>query len=224
MSTDICDYRLVLDNEVQPPKYLRIATDFWHCEGLYLSSVCMVVHLKPTAKTLRHLASQGLDDAKDDLRTLLRGLGQRLLESNLWRPLVAVLEAEDTRFDKLAAEQDWHRGDFLLFIERPECEGPNSLRSRIADLLEPGDQLPIFRLETSEPHKPEWFRRKLDEAAASKAMEDAVRPFLDLVLPPPASGRAWENAPEEDIRRGFDAWTARIKDDADHIAQGGKPR
>ena len=191
MSTDINQYRL--PGKAGEP--LRIATDHWYCKGLYLSSVCMAVHLKPTAKTLAD--SQGQAEARDDLRTLMRGLGQRLLEFNLWRPLVGVLEDEGKRFTALAADQEWHRGDFLLFVE--ETDSIN----RLAKLLVPGEAQENLTRPTVPTQDAGHYRERLDSSIDESpeylgdAVDQAVE-LMDTLLPKESPPKLIEHRDEDE--------------------------
>lgn len=223
MTTDLETYRLRSKSE----QALCINSDYWRCPGLYLSSVCMAVHLKP--KEIWS-APESMDKYKEDLRTLLRGLAQRLLEHNLWRPLVAVIEMGEGEYPRqlalLGKDQEWHRGDFLLFIEKngqgiEECI-EKRIEKRIADLLEPGEKLPMLQRETTSPHNPEWFREELDKRSANSPFGDLLQPLLECALPRPSRGRTLASAKEGDIRAGFKKWAERRVLEAQDIAQDGR--
>lgn len=189
MTTDLETYRLRSKGE----QALCINSDYWRCPGLYLSSVCMAVHLKPKETWS---APESMDKYKEDLRTLLRGLAQRLLEHNLWRPLVAVLEDDKGRFAGLAADQEWHRGEFLLYAEKKEPA------SRLKKVLMP-DDIPI-----NESHKDfeqdgaVGYRKRLIESVKElgESAEMAAN-LLDRLLPSEGR-RVRAKRPEEEEGEG----------------------
>ena len=193
---------------------LCLHTDHWRSPGLYLSDTCLAVHLIP-----RNDPNAKDGEAKDDLRTLLRGLGQRLLEFNLWRPVVGVLETSVREYQNWSKDQEWHRGDFLLWIEASE-----NVEERLADLLDPGATLPMLQQETSEPPNPQWFRKRLNEFLQDEPLEEIVAPLIDTILPPPSQSEPKQkSAAKEAIDDGFNAWERNALAEADDLAQGGNP-
>ncbi|NKC15556.1 MAG: hypothetical protein GKR94_26175 [Gammaproteobacteria bacterium] len=191
---------------------LRIHNRYWDCAGLFLSNTCLAVHPRP-----RSPGAQEADE-REALRTLLRGLGQRLLEFNLWRPVVAVLEVKedrDGRYTAWAADQDWHRGDFLLFVEQAE-----NVEKRLDDLLDPGHTLAKLQPAPREPRTDEWYRSQLDELTADHG---ALRSLLDSILPVSSTGAARQAAGKEAIQQGFDDWCKKRIEEADQITvEGGR--
>ena len=194
---------------------LCLHTEHWRCPGLYLSNTCFAVHIVP-----RDGVGPNDENARDDLRALLRGLGQRLLEFNLWRPVVGVLETPLQEYQHWSKDQDWHRGDFLLWIETSKKD----VGKRLADLLDPEAYLsePELRQEkeTSKPRNAEWFRSRLNEFIEEEDPEEILKPLVNDILPPPQPGSSQEAADKEDIDQAFDAWAGKVRVKADSLARG----
>lgn len=228
MSLDIKAFQLMRKDG----KPLSIKSKHWRGQALYLSSVCLVVHLKYEGRNDKDPIGEA---EREDLRAMLRGLAQRLLEYNLWRPLVGVLECQSEQFTDLASNQEWHRGDFIFFrvesddrdVNRTKGtmasqEGQrllNEVNERIADLLEPGDRLSIFTKRLEEPHSNEWFRNQLLAKAEKANLMGELRRLLDGILP--ISGPLVLSADENRIRRDFESWSDGVIQSAKDIALNG---
>ncbi len=188
---------------------LKVQTEHWRCDGIYLSDICLAAHLMP-------LQAGDLEALKADLRALLRGLGQLALRNNLWRPIVGVIEDASGQLGHLGADQEWHRGDFLVFVEEGDSTG------RLADLLLPGQQLPALRRERVEPRDPAWFRRELEQGLARSEQADSIRGLVEILLPAPKPGQSQTAAADTAITEGFAGWRRRIREQADRIAAAGE--
>jgi len=188
---------------------LQLRSAHWHCEGIYLSDVCLAV-------CLQRLPESPEDAAKDDLRALLRGIGHLALSENLWRPVVGVVEDNDGSVGPLGADQEWHRGDFLVFVT-------NEPQKRLEDLLLPGELLPELLEQESESRNPAWFRREIDKRLAHAERADEIRALVELLLPPPKVGEAQSFAQESSMREDFRSWLTNVRNKAEDIALGREP-
>lgn len=150
------------DDELEKYKLVgpdeRIPQDrhWWRREGIYLSDVCLAVHLSPTFTDLKRDEEE---PARHALYSYMRRIGQTALERDYLVPLVCVLDLSHRALSPVAIsalkswapDQEWHRGAFTLYVEIPEtwkadsnqpkcpCGPPSDWdhRRRLADLLSP---------------------------------------------------------------------------------------
>lgn len=119
---------LLVDEKDEPPA----ARYCWYREGIYLSDVCLVVHLSPTVEWLN---DDDLPRAKEALYTYVRRVEQTALDHDFVRPVACVISPRvpeefhgpsrkkswTEKFWKdmkgWTADQDWHRGAFALYVE-----------------------------------------------------------------------------------------------------------
>lgn len=120
----------------------------WSLEALYLSQIALLIHVIPDS-SLEEQDKELTDRNKEDLRKLVRDLHLRVRQFGYHAPCVLMLsdtrecDARDyfpTKLEKLrslSSAQEWHQGDFLVFVE-----SSNNVKGRIQELLMPG-VLPI---------------------------------------------------------------------------------
>jgi hypothetical protein len=147
------DYLLVGPDAGKTPHERR----WWRREGIYLSDVCLAVHLTPDFGS----PTPGeLEQAREALFTYLRQVAHIAMEHDYLRPLACVLAVQEARpntetitlLKHWAPAQDWHRGAFTLYVEVPDqplgrgresdacdcpADPPWTYKDRLADLLSP---------------------------------------------------------------------------------------
>lgn len=193
----------------EPPAHRIFQSDYWICKGLYLSDVCLAAHVCVQKGNGEWQA------AKDDLRGLLRGLGLIVQQNDLWRPVIAVVEDASPETRRLPADQDWHRGDFLLFVVESD-----QIERRLLDLLRPGDRLrQLVEPEQIEPRDPAWFRQALIDRAGTDGIAVYVRHLIDLLLSP-HDGRGAAARDEDSVKNGIADWAKGLAETAERIAKG----
>lgn len=199
----VTKYRLALSEKAS-------RTAHWQIKGLYLSPVCLLLHLAPLEPMQ--------DGRKDALRALLRRFGQRAMEHDLWRPVAGLIEGESHA--EWASEQDWHRGDFLLFFadEKP-------IEDKLLDLLDPGPGLPALKEERAEPRSPGWFRSELDRRIDGQPADRQAgyRTLLDRILPQPLDAAALRPLNRDAMKGALQQWAKPITERADRVSRGEAP-
>ena len=129
----------------------------WGITRVHLSASILCVTLRPQRlSSLMHPPAR--ETCKEELRTLLRFVAQLAAEYGLLRPVVGMvlLDACDSGSGKdwvrhvcgWAGDQDWHRGEFLLFVETNH----HDYCRRCVDLLAPAPE-EWTRIEPPEPRK-----------------------------------------------------------------------
>ncbi|GBE49124.1 hypothetical protein BMS3Bbin13_00023 [bacterium BMS3Bbin13] len=176
---------LLVDKEDEPPA----ARYWWYREGIYLSNVCLVVHLSPTVEWLNE---SELPRAKDALYTYVRRVEQTALEHDFMRPVACVISPRvPERFHESSrkepwttqlwkdmkgwtAEQDWHRGAFALYVEdgRPEQCCPDL--GRAESEADAAGGKPSAGLPAGESGDTTWDHRR--------RIKDLLQPQLDPVV------------------------------------------
>jgi hypothetical protein len=125
---------------------------WWRRESIYVSDVCLAVHLSHTISTFADDRETAV--AKEALYTYLRRVGHQALEHDLMRPIACVMSTglHPPSPDLLASmrnwgsDQEWHRGSFTLYVEIPGPADEQPGRApykRLADLLRPKIE-PLF--------------------------------------------------------------------------------
>jgi hypothetical protein len=137
------EYRLIKADEGNTPSDRK----WWRREGIYLSDVCLVVHVSPTIESLED--ADELNLAKDALYAYLRRISQRTLEHDFMRPLACVIsngqcmpsERLVKRLRSWGSDQEWHRGSFTFYVEilltGESSDSKTSHWYRLQDLLSP---------------------------------------------------------------------------------------
>ncbi len=97
-------------------KPVAIRGRHWQTDRIYLNDVCLVVIVNPVAST------ETDNSAKEELYGLLRRISSRALHHNLMRPLAAIVQkSDDSKLPEgianWGADQEWHRGEFTLYVE-----------------------------------------------------------------------------------------------------------
>ena len=115
----------------------------WGVTTVHLSTSVMGVTVRPRRPAA--LQDEDLRHCKEELRTVLRFVAHLAAEYGLLRPVVGIVRLDpctDSGNDVpswlrtvrgWAGDQDWHRGEFLLFVETNE----NDYLRRCGDLLAP---------------------------------------------------------------------------------------
>lgn len=133
------DYRLLHANDLSGLTITGPAS----LEGIYLSPIALIAHLELDLPSLTHRD----DSLKRQIRILLRLLLDQIRKHGVDCPAVALLsprnisamstqDAEDEfqkSYASLASNQEWHRGEFLVFIEKNNDDA----KERLQDLLAP---------------------------------------------------------------------------------------
>jgi hypothetical protein len=105
---------------------------WWQREGIYLSNVCLAVHL--TVCLSGFVSEEDFFSSKESLYGYLRRVGQATLDHDVMRPIACVIVSSEPLYTKLhswAADQEWHRGSFLLYFETED-----GVWDRLLDLLD----------------------------------------------------------------------------------------
>jgi hypothetical protein len=119
---------------------------------VYLSSITLVACLEldlppPISGPVAPAIVDGLEPHRRQVRRIMRLLAHRLGEHGVDCPAVVLLSPRRVSglltesaleyfrrvYHVLAADQDWHRGEFLVFVEA----GVDKVRERLLDLLAP---------------------------------------------------------------------------------------
>lgn len=125
----------------------KLSGEWWICEAVYVSDVCIAVHLVPN----KHY-SDGQNESRKALYKLLRNISATALITDIVRPVAAVISNRDsapvnkddyTELNKWSADQAWHRGHFCLYVvpdlkKEPEAsEYFFTVERMLCDLLSP---------------------------------------------------------------------------------------
>ena len=155
----------------------------WGVTHVHLSASVLCVTVRPR----RLPGARCTESSKEELRTLLRFVAQLAAEYGLLRPVVGMVLLDDcadagrqtsegdggghqdtnaevcanAEVRAWAGDQDWHRGEFLLFVETKDKE----YRERCLDLLAPAPE----KWSRAEPAKPRNVASVLDDAARAAA-------------------------------------------------------
>ena len=186
----------------------------WGITSVHLSASIMCVTLRPQRlSSLMHPPTR--ETCKEELRTLLRFVAQLAAEYGLLRPVVGMvlLDACDSGSGKdwvdhvrgWAGDQDWHRGEFLLFVEMNH----HDYCRRCVDLLAPAPE-EWTRTEPPEPRK----AFEVLATAKEKVGSDDLQVLLDKMKAAIESddyGRGRENP----LVRRFYVWLNEKLDEID---------
>ena len=158
----------------------------WRREGIYLSPVCLAVHLSPTVNSWR-----GDDEgrrARDALYRYLRQVHQTSLEYGLVSPLACVISVEVSGGDfgefgrsigAWGSDQDWHRGSFTLYAD--PSSGDWSSEWRLNDLLQPKSEVLVAR-SVEEPRDGPWYAAELKNTLGARTGAGAAESTHALTL------------------------------------------
>ena len=121
---------LLADKDNKP---VKITGNYWKAEEIYLNNICIAVKLKLIK------INDELENIKEALYSLLMSIVQTALDHDLLRPVAGIISIDNLGDDilpkdikKWGSDQDWHRGDFILFIEQDE----DKVKERIFELVE----------------------------------------------------------------------------------------
>lgn len=105
---------------------------YWKTDRIYLNDICMAVVLEPIGERI----STG-EGAREELYEMLRWIAAQTSYHNLSRPLAAFVRTGDDSktVAAWAADQDWHRGHFTLYVQDPA--EPGKLAPTCEELLDP---------------------------------------------------------------------------------------
>lgn len=222
-------FRLVGPDPAGPP--LPSERRWWRRESIYLSDVCLAVHLSPTVSTLED--DREAATAKEALYTYLRRVGQYALEHDLMRPVACVMSSDihQPSSDLLAylrswgSDQEWHRGNFTLYVEIPGTEGEQPQREpykRLADLLNPKPE--TLWLDPRETVTADLILGKLeakiqDKPPTTDHAATLVRDLLTLIK------NAIKDAPSQPQQGDLvESWKNEIIKQADNWSRGSMTR
>lgn len=169
------------DGTIQDERKIQDDRRHWRREGIYLSAVCLAVHLTPKVGCWE--SDDEAKDAKEALYRYLRQVHQTALEHGLVCPLACVVSVDDpsTHFAKTmvpwGSDQDWHRGSFTLYVEG--TNGEYNGWWRLSDLLQPKNE--VLVPTESEERDGRWYAKALNDALDARPPED-----------PAAAALAWE--------------------------------
>ncbi|MGF1643887.1 MAG: hypothetical protein ACFCUJ_09600 [Thiotrichales bacterium] len=119
-------YKIVFEDENKKTS-LNESMDLrhWRILDVYISNVCLALKM-----TYQNSGAWDCDDAKHELYRALREIWQKALLCDMIRPVVAVVtrlhrgEVLSLEFYKTVSrwsrEQDWHRGQFSVYVEAHE--------------------------------------------------------------------------------------------------------
>lgn len=114
----------------------------WQVIEIYLSEVCLAVHIEPAEPNQSVEDGWDSSGAKEELRTFLRQLRHLALSCDIICPVVAVIPRQCSGYTPVGwndgnpvnewiADQQWHRGTFVLYLE----EDGGTLRKRLQAML-----------------------------------------------------------------------------------------
>ena len=186
----------------------------WGITGVHLSASVMCVTVQP-----RRLSSlmepQARQAGKDELRTLLRFAAQLAAEYGLLRPVAGMVLVDacasgsgndwihDVR--AWAGDQDWHRGEFLLFVETDLQE----YRRRCLDLLAPAPD-EWSRIEPPKPRQASDVLAAAQKKAGTRELQELFD-TMEAAVESTDGGRGRENP----LVRRFSRWLNEKLDEID---------
>lgn len=179
----------------------------WGVTSVHLSASVMCVTVQPRRwSSLAVTAREARETCKEELRTLLRFVANLAAEYGLLRPVAGMLlldacdsDSEEEWVDVIGAwagEQDWHRGEFLLFVETDRQQ----YCRRCLDLLAPAPDA-WTRIEPPAPRT----ASEVLEVAKKSAGNDELRVLLDELKAAVESDDA-ASGRENPITRRFSEW------------------
>ncbi len=201
---------------------------YWSFKDVYLSDICLAVHLEPAMKIDGMIS---FENAKEELRTFMRHIGNLIYEYDYIRPVACVIGINHIPIAKnifygiqdlvhrLQADQEWHRGSFTLYLEKEFPE------RRLQDLL--GEQPAHWiGLDPVEPRSPEELFADLDHRFShSPPGDETAHPILRDLLE--AFENSWKESDELPGDRGqaqfnkeMNDWVAKWVGRAQQLADG----
>lgn len=157
-------------------------------EGIYITDVAIAIYLQWYEDEIAgrdNLISEEdwLDNTKQSLGELLRMISGRAEQSDLVLPVLGVIEVPETQksfknfIDRLAADQDWHRGDFSLLRAANKDESLELIRRLLSNLFTVwADVMPLERLTTKQ------FLSKLQESRRVEKISQDRESLLDTIM------------------------------------------
>jgi hypothetical protein len=204
----------------------------WKRRGIYLSEVCLAVHLSPIVE---HWNVKECDTAKETLYGYLQRVHQTALEHGLVCPLACVVSLDDLAAENSVGKdiaawgsaQDWHRGSFTLYVH-PDKEIPDwDHWGRLADLLQPQVETLMAEVK-NEQRDGKWFadrlRKEMEASEQSAFVQELVEICASLfVLDSSNETEVQSRIPADDEDGGdLGAWKKRILAKAREAAEEGK--
>ncbi len=184
----------------------------WRRLALCYSSIAFAVVVQPDNGCLTDAERK---DAKATLYRYLKKIQLNLLEFGLVYPVTCIVIAgskETAAYNEIThweSDQDWHRGDFTLYVEENEdkaCE-------RLFDLLSP--EVEKLKAERKEPRKISWYIEELKKKLPSEGKE---RELGDRILD------IWNNfaekKPQDEMQESPEEWLDSQIADIRKIAEG----
>ncbi len=140
----------------------------WRRLVLCYSSIAFAVVVQPDNGLLTDAQR---DEAKTTLYRYLKKIQLNLLEFGLVYPVTCIVIAGDketatyNEIFRWESDQDWHRGDFTLYVE----ENEDKARERLFDLLSP--RVEQLSTERKEPRDISWYIEELNKNLPSEGRE-----------------------------------------------------
>lgn len=182
----------------------------WSCEGLYISHVVVAAHLV--------LTGTSASEAKDPLLSHLRMLGFLATDHGYLRPIVCVAEVGEEQRGKVASwgwDQNWHRGEFLLFVATSRNEAEELLGGLLERCPELWGGEAIYQPQHVDELKGRLEGLPVD--SLRKAIEGAVEAAHAAIRSPGGApnseredgGRHW--AGHDPMKRELESWYEAIE-------------
>lgn len=157
-------------------------------EGIYITDVAMAIHLQwnedENVGWDNSISEEDwLEKIKQALGELLRMISGYAEQSGLVLPVLGVIEVPERQkglkefIDHLAADQDWHRGDFSLFWAANKDESLKLIIRLLSNLFMVwSDVRPLERFTTKQ------FLSKLQEERRVEKISQERESLLDMVM------------------------------------------
>lgn len=123
-----------------------LSNEWWLCESVYVSDICIAIHIVPNSSY-----SRDKEDSRKALYKLLRNISATALITDVVRPVAAVISNREggpvrkenyLELNQWSADQAWHRGHFCLYVV-PDIENQEgnddlfTVERMLYDLLSP---------------------------------------------------------------------------------------
>ncbi len=196
-------------------------SDFWTIRGIYASGVVIAIHVEPPKKL-----PEKLDHQKASLRQFARLVSQLAMEADFVRPVAVVLswphDAHRADVQAWEADQDWHRGGFLLYVVKDDDQA----RARLEDLLAP-QPVAFQATEVEDRSEPALLAKLQQQPPPSSGAKGLYQSLLNAFETAIEARQARLSRGEDDAQAGWDdfrrqmvAWRDAIETTAERLARG----
>lgn len=196
-------------------------SDFWTIRGIYASGVVLAIHVEPPKKL-----PERLDHQKVSLRQLARLVSQLAMEADFVRPVAVVLswphDAHRADVQAWEADQDWHRGGFLLYVVKDDDQA----RARLEDLLAP-QPVAFQATEVEDRSEPALLAKLQQQPPPSSGAKGLYQSLLNAFETAIEARQARLLRGEDEAQAGWNdfyrqmvAWRDSIQDEAERLARG----